>query len=63
MSLTPIGSSLAGYYKAGDNNFDIWMQEEFYNVDLEFTVQETQQNLNNGNIFLKAKFTSFIPNT
>lgn len=35
------------------------MEDEYYNVEIEFTAQETDNNLQKGNLFLAAKFTSF----
>ena len=38
------------------------MDDEFFNIELEFTAQETQNNLERGTIFLESKFTSFKAN-
>lgn len=35
------------------------MEDEYYNVEVEFTAQETETNMQKGNLFLSAKFSSF----
>ena len=34
------------------------MEDEYYNIDVEFTAQETEQNMQKGQIFLSAKLMS-----
>lgn len=38
------------------------MDEEMYNIDVVFTVQESESNMQKGNIYLDAKITSLKSN-
>mmetsp|Transcript_25911 Transcript_25911/g.25177 ORF Transcript_25911/g.25177 Transcript_25911/m.25177 type:complete len:120 (-) Transcript_25911:596-955(-) len=55
-----IGNSYSGYYKVTESDFSILMENEFYNAEIEFLVQETPQNFNIMNILVQATFSSFI---
>ena len=37
------------------------MENEYYNVDLEFIVQETEANFNKGHLYVSSMFTSYKP--
>lgn len=64
-TLVPIGNSMLGNsmptstFHSGE--VDMIMDKEFYNIEIEFTVQETQTNLEHGNMYLTSKVMSFNP--
>ena len=64
-SLVPIGNTMLGN-SMPTNSFqetevDMVMDKEFYNLEIEFTVQETQNNLEHGNMYLTSKVLSYRP--
>ena len=62
ISLVPIGNSKTGTMNDHTSDIDIYMENEYYNIDLEFTVEETEENFNKVNLFITSKFTSYKPN-
>ena len=59
VSMVPIGNSKSGIFNAHNSDVDIFMENEYYNLEIDFVVQETEANLQNGNLYLSAKLTSF----
>ena len=57
----PIGthSGLTTFNQNYDTDIQIWLESEYYNVEVEFTAQETETNMQKGQIYLSAKFTSY----
>ena len=44
VSLVTIGNSKAGIFNAHNSDVDVFMEDEYYNIDVEFTIQETEHN-------------------
>jgi len=47
--------------RLGKSDYQIQMDPEYYNIDVELTVVETQNNMNNGNIYVDSIFHSYNP--
>jgi len=64
-SLVPIGNTILGNsmptLSFQETEIDMVMDKEFYNIEIEFTVQETQTNLEHGNMYLTSKVLSYKP--
>eukprot|EP00347_Sterkiella_histriomuscorum_P012816 403367118 len=63
IALIPIGNQNTGVsYTTEDNDENINLDEELFNIDVEFTVQESDYNLQKGNIYVNAEMTSYRKN-
>jgi hypothetical protein len=55
----PIGSLKSGFQNTQDQEIDMTMDDELYNIDIDFAVSESEYNMQKGNIYLNARVSSY----
>jgi Putative adipose-regulatory protein (Seipin) len=59
-SLVPIGNPKVGLQAFNQyQEIELTMDDEYFTIEVEFTAQETQANMEKGSIYLQSKFTSY----
>ncbi|CDW85270.1 UNKNOWN [Stylonychia lemnae] len=60
VALVPVGSQKSGFKNTQDVEIDLRMDDELYNIDVDFGVSESDYNMQKGNIYLNAKVSSYV---